>query len=287
MYNRSNTGTFGRGFLQDVHLQITQNKKLKELFEEVEEIRALIHLVAENVSIVKELHNNILSHMNKDIQKELEVRTCTISQTAFHVQRKLKDIGKDITTIDDLTAASVQDGSTYTRIKILQYTTMLQLFSEIMEDYNASLLRYHDKCLLLLQQQRSLLRRKVTSAELDHLLDTQEANLFVDNILEDSKLARRQLSDIESRHNDVLKLEKTLTEIKNMYAEIAFLVEKQGEQINNVEYFANKTTNNIDDGRIQLKKAEKKSHTCRTRKIKLIIIISIIIAIFLVLLIAS
>ncbi|KYN23097.1 Ankyrin repeat domain-containing protein 29, partial [Trachymyrmex cornetzi] len=88
--SRSNSSTFGRGFLQDVHLQIAQNKKLKELLDEAEEIRGLIHLIVENVSIVKNLHNNILSHTNKDLQKELETRTCTISQTAFHVQRKLR-----------------------------------------------------------------------------------------------------------------------------------------------------------------------------------------------------
>ena len=46
-------------------------------------------------------------------------------------------------------------------------------------------------------------------------------------ILEDSKIARRQLSDITSRHNNVLKLEKSLTEIRDMFTEIAFLVEKQ------------------------------------------------------------
>jgi len=64
-------------------------------------------------------------------------------------------MGKDIIAIDDLAVAH-QDGPVYIRIRTLQYTTMLQLFSEIMEDYNASLLKYHDKCLLLLQQQRSL-----------------------------------------------------------------------------------------------------------------------------------
>lgn len=46
-------------------------------------------------------------------------------------------------------------------------------------------------------------------------------------ILEDSKIARQQLSDIKSRHNDVLKLEKSLTEVRDMFEEIAFLIEKQ------------------------------------------------------------
>ncbi|XP_024884819.1 syntaxin-1A-like [Temnothorax curvispinosus] len=283
--SRSNSSTFGRGFLQDVHLQIAQNKKLKELLDEAEEIRALIHLIVENVSIVKNLHNNILSHTNKDLQKELETRTCTISQTAFRVQRKLRDIGKGITIVDDVTA--MQDESVYTRIRMLQYTTTLQLFSEIMEDYNASLLKYHDKCLLLLQQQRTLLRRQLTSVELDHMLDAQETSLFVDNILEDSKIARQQLSDIESRHNDVLKLEKSITEVRDIFAEMAFLIEEQGEQINNIEYFANKTTDNIDGGRVHLSKSEQRSHRYKKRKIKIYIIISVIVIIFLLFIIAS
>ncbi|XP_071644904.1 syntaxin-1B [Temnothorax longispinosus] len=283
--SRSNSSTFGRGFLQDVHLQIAQNKKLKELLDEAEEIRALIHLIVENVSIVKNLHNNILSHTNKDLQKELETRTCTISQTAFRVQRKLRDIGKGITVVDDVTA--MQDEPVYTRIRMLQYTTTLQLFSEIMEDYNASLLKYHDKCLLLLQQQRTLLRRQLTSVELDHMLDAQETSLFVDNILEDSKIARQQLSDIESRHNDVLKLEKSITEVRDIFAEMAFLIEEQGEQINNIEYFANKTTDNIDGGRVHLSKSEQRSHRYRKRKIKICIIISVIVIIFLLFIIAS
>lgn len=33
--SRSNSSTFGRGFLQEVHLQIAQNKKLKELLDQV------------------------------------------------------------------------------------------------------------------------------------------------------------------------------------------------------------------------------------------------------------
>lgn len=224
---------------------------------QAEEVRVLIDLVAENVSIVKDLHNNVLSHTNKDIQRELETRMCTISQTAFRAQRMLRDLGKDISSIEDLTVTGTQNGSVYTRIKVLQYTTMFQLFSEIMQDYNESLLKYHDKCFLLLQQQRVLLRREVTSQELSDMLDAQEACLFVDNILEDSKIARRQLSDIKNRHDEVLKLEKSLTEVRDMFAEMAFLIDKQGEQINNIEYFATKTTDNIDGGRVQLKKKRK------------------------------
>ncbi|XP_076233520.1 syntaxin-1A isoform X1 [Calliopsis andreniformis] len=282
---QTNSTTFGKGFLQDVHIQISQNKKLKEVLDEVEEVRALIQHIVENTAIVKDLHNNVLSHTNKDIQKELENRTYVISQTSFRIQRKLREMGKEIGPIDDLTLFSVRDGPAYMRIKILQYTTMLRLFSEVMEEYNTSMLRYHEKCRLLLHQQKILIRKHILSEDLDKLLDSQENSLFVDNILEDSRVARQQLWDIQSRHRDIIKLEKSITEVRDMFTEMAFMIEKQGEQLNNVEYFAGRTADNVDSGRTDLKIAEKRSRRHRKRKIKLSIILGIIIIIIILLLI--
>ncbi|CAK9810098.1 Syntaxin-1A homolog [Anthophora plagiata] len=194
-------------------------------------------------------------------------------------------MGKDVSSIDDLTLASAREGPIHVRIKTLQYTTMLRLFCEVMEDYNISMLRYQEKCRLLLHQQKMLIRKHITSEELDKLLDAQENNLFVDNILEDSRIARQQLSDIQSRHNDILKLEKSITEIRDMFTEIAFLIEKQAKHVNSVEYFAGTTADNVDSGRTGLKKAEERSRRYKKRKIKLSIIISIIIILFLLIII--
>ncbi|XP_015602282.1 syntaxin-1B isoform X2 [Cephus cinctus] len=250
------SGSFGRGFLQDVHIHMSQNKKLSKVLEEVEEIRSLIQLIVENISIIKDLHNNVLTHNNRDM-------------------------GKEISAIDDLTVESAREGPAYARIRVLQYTTMTRLFSEVMQEYNESLMKYHDKCSSLLQRQGTLTRKDITSVELDEMMNTQERNLFVDNILEDSRLVKQQLSDIQSRHNDIIKLEKSLIEVRDMFTEMAFLVEKQGDQLNCVEYFAGKATHNIDGGRNEIHRAEKKSHKWRKRKIKFIIIIVTIIVILL------
>lgn len=254
---------------------------------QAEEVRGLIEIITENISIIKDLHNNVLAYTNKDMQKELENRTYTISQTSFRIQRKLREMGKEISPIDNLTLSSAREGPIYIRVKVLQYTTMLRLFSEIMEEYNISMLRYHDKCRLLLQQQKVLIRKHITSEELEKLLDNQGNSLFVDNILEDSRIARQQLSDIQSRHNDIIKVEKSITEVRDMFTEMAFLIEKQGEQVNSVEYFAGKTATNVDSGRNDLRKAEKRDHRHRKRKIKICIIISIVVIVILLIMILA
>ncbi|XP_051176756.1 syntaxin-1A-like [Leptopilina boulardi] len=275
--NRSNS------FLQDVQIQIRQDKKLNQVLEDSEEIRNMIQLLAENIEKVKEMQNNVLTHTNKGIQMELESRIFTISQTSKRIQKKLVEMGKQTTKIDDLTIVSAADGPAHKRIKILQYTTMLKLYSDIIQDYNETLLKYHEKCTSLLQQQRLLIRRQITSAEFEELLEAQETSLFVDNILVDIQITKQQLSDMETRHKEVKKLEKSITEIRDLFVDVAFLIQEQGEQINNVEFFAGKTMDNIDSGGQDLKKAKKKSARLRKRKIKIVcILIAIIIILILI-----
>ncbi|XP_066593961.1 syntaxin-1A-like isoform X2 [Prorops nasuta] len=282
---RSNSSTFNKAFLQDIIIQLSQNKKLREVLDEAEEIRGLINILIENISSVRSLHNNILSHTNKDLKNELENRTYAISQTSFRIHGKLRDMGKGISIIDNLTINSAREGPAYKRIQVLQYTTMLKMFSDTMLSYNSSLLRYHDKCTLLLLQQRNLVTKHVADEELDVLLDDEKNHLFVDNILENSRIARQQLCEIQSRHDDILKLEQSITDVRDILVEMAFLIEKQGELLNTVEFFAGRTTNNIDHGRVDLQKAKETSIKHRKRKIQIVIIISIVIIILLLLIV--
>jgi len=274
---RKNSLAPSNSFLRNVQLQMTQNKRLHELLEQADETRGLIDIMVDNVVIVKNIQSNVLLHTNRDIQKELETRSYTINQLAHRIYGKLKDLGKDVSNVEDITFKIIRDGSAYDRIKILQYTTMFNTYSEIMQDYNDNLLKYHDKCSSLLHQQRRLLRRQITSEELEDMLDSQETSLFVDNILIETKIAQQQLSDIQTRHNELQKLEKSIVEVKDIFLEMAFLVEQQGEQLNCVEYFASKATDNVDSGRNRLRKASEKRKRLRRRKIKIAIVVCIIV----------
>ena len=50
--------------------------------------------------------------------------------------------GKEVSSLDDLTFKSAQNGPVYTRVKILQYTTMLNMYFELMEDYDDSSMKH-------------------------------------------------------------------------------------------------------------------------------------------------
>ena len=50
---------------------------------------------------------------------------------------------------------------------------------------------------------------------------------FSSQILTDSTQARQSLKDIEARHNDIMKLEKSIKELHDMFMDMAMLVESQ------------------------------------------------------------
>lgn len=69
---------------------------------------------------------------------------------------------KDITLVEDLSMDTAKDGPIHLRIKILQYSTMSRLFSEVMADYNESFIKYQDKYTSLLYQQKLLSKFEIT-----------------------------------------------------------------------------------------------------------------------------
>ncbi len=50
-------------------------------------------------------------------------------------------------------------------------------------------------------------------------------------MLDDTQMARQQLTEIQDRHNDLIKLEASITEVRDMFMEVAALVQEQGEMV--------------------------------------------------------
>jgi len=47
--------------------------------------------------------------------------------------------------------------------------------------------------------------------------------------------AKKLLADIQSRHEDILKLEESLRELRQLFLDMQTLVESQGEMLNEIE----------------------------------------------------
>ncbi|KAK6468625.1 syntaxin-3 isoform X3 [Huso huso] len=130
------------------------------------------------------------------------------------------------------------------------------------------------------QRQLEITGKSTTDEELEEMLESGSSAIFTSGIIE-SNISKQALSEIESRHKDIVRLESSIKELHDMFVDIAMLVENQGDMVNNIEVNVLKSVDHVETAKAETKKAVK--YQSRARK-KLIIIIVVLVVLALVVL---
>ncbi|CAF3286108.1 unnamed protein product [Rotaria sp. Silwood2] len=157
---------------------------------------------------------------------------------------------------------------------------LTQKFRDVMNDYNQVQLGYRQKCKERIQRQLEITGRSVTEGEVEEMLESGNPAVFTQGIMVETAQAKQSLADIEARHGDIMKLEKNIRELRDMFIDMAALVQTQGEMIDRIEYNVVQSENFVKAASTDTKKAVKFQSAARR---KLFIIIGIIIAVIVVL----
>ncbi|VDN15493.1 unnamed protein product [Dibothriocephalus latus] len=86
---------------------------------------------------------------------------------------------------------------------------------------------------------------------------------FLLQIMTDTQQAKQSLADIEARHEDIIKLEKSIKELHDMFMDMAMLVESQGEMIDRIEFNVDQAVDYIETAKADTKKAVKYQSAAR------------------------
>ncbi|XP_072799209.1 syntaxin-1A isoform X1 [Vicugna pacos] len=209
----------------DVTVTVDRDRFMDEFFEQVEEIRGFIDKISDNVEEVKRKHSAILASPNPDekTKEELEELMSDIKKTANKVRSKLKSIEQSIEQEEGLNRSSAD-----LRIRKTQHSTLSRKFVEVMSEYNATQSDYRERCKGRIQRQLEITGRTTTSEELEDMLESGNPAIFASGIIMDSSISKQALSEIETRHSEIIKLENSIRELHDMFMDMAMLVESQG-----------------------------------------------------------
>jgi syntaxin 1B/2/3 len=78
--------------------------------------------------------------------------------------------------------------------------------------------------------------------------------------------ATSALGAVRARHNELQQIEKSLTELAAMFADMAQIVEAQDPVVQHTEDNANQVQENVDRGNIEINRASE--HARRRRRLK-------------------
>ncbi|KAF5399910.1 Snare protein syntaxin 1 [Paragonimus heterotremus] len=235
---------------------------------EVEWIRGMMEKIQGYISQLRIKHSEILSapQQNEKTKQEIEELTNAIKAAAGQVRIKLKEMEKMINEEEQ-----VADPSLATiRLKRTQLTTITRRFMEIMAGYNKAQTDYRDACKAQIKLKLEIAECPRTDEELEEMLESENPQIFTQGILMDTQQARQNAADIEARHEDILKLEKSIRELHELFLDLAAMVESQSELIDRIEYNVLATKDHVESAKQSTRKAVE--YKTKTRKKKIILI---------------
>lgn len=257
---------------------------MDEFFAQVQEIREMIDKIASNVEEVKKKHSSILSAPQTDdkTKEELEELMPDIKRTANKVRAKLKVIEQNIEQ-EEHSSKSTAD----LRIRKTQHATLSRKFVEVMNDYNACQIDYRERCKGRIQRQLEITGKTTTNEEIEDMLESGNLAVFTQDIIMETQQAKQTLADIEARHADIMKLEKSIQELHDMFMDMAMLVEQQGEMIDRIEYNVEQAVDYVETAKMDTKKAVKYQSKARRKLILIIICVGVLIGLIAIILMAT
>lgn len=232
---------------------------MEGFFRRVEEVRGLIDKVTYQVEEVRRMHSMILSAPNPDdkTKNQLDALTSDIKGNANVVRTKLKSMEQSMPKDDAANRCTVDF-----RIQKTQHTILSRKFVEVMTQYNETQVAFRERSKGRIQRQLEITGRVTTNEELEDMLESGNPSIFTSDIISDSQITRQAVDEIESRHQDIMRLESSIKELHVMFMDMAMLVETQGEMVNNIEVNVSNAAEYISRAKEETKKAvryQKKS----------------------------
>ncbi|XP_010878507.2 syntaxin-19 isoform X2 [Esox lucius] len=175
------------------------------------------------------------------VMKKESTVTKDIKLQAESIHRRLEALSKKVQSSEDLHGLNAAT----TRIQRSQHSALHRHFQQVMRLYNESILSKQERCKHFIIRQLEVSGRDVTEEEVDEMVATGKWEVFNENLLNNERITRSQLSEIEQRHKELLNLESNMKELRELFMDIFMLVEEQGGYIDNIQANVEKTQDYI------------------------------------------
>lgn len=265
-----------------IEMQNVDSTGIQEFYQEVEDLISSIDNLNENVEDVKRTHSTILStpQIDDTVKKHLESVMANITAAANKVKAKLKQMGQKTEQIGQQDPLSAEH-----RIRSTQHQMLTRKFIEVMTDYQLTQADYRDRCKARIQRQLEITGRVTTDDEIEEMIESGNPAIFTRGIIMETQQAKQTLAEIEARHSDIMKLEKCIRELRDLFVDLATLVETQGEMVNRIENHVAQSHSHVETAQKEFKDAIAYRSRARIKKficfaVLILIVLSVVISAF-------
>ncbi|XP_070699060.1 syntaxin-11-like [Pempheris klunzingeri] len=227
------------------------DQQLDGVLQEAQEIRLEIQQIQNDISELKDVNYQTLNKTSYPIATKRDPNAIgtDIKHRGEAVLRRLHMMHALREELE------VQRGSSdpTARIAQTQYQCLSSALREVMLSYNDTEMSHRVACKRQIQRQMEVVGREVSDKELEEMMESGELSVF--SVQVEGKTARSAFLQIESRHKELVDLEKRIKGIQELFLDVAVLAEEQGAAMDNIQKNVQNSEVIVEEGLVQLDKA--------------------------------
>ncbi|KIM80727.1 hypothetical protein PILCRDRAFT_821985 [Piloderma croceum F 1598] len=254
---------------------------MSAFYTEISSIQDSLRTFNENVTRIGDLHSRSLNNMDDAAAQrnaaqldELVADTSALSTT---LKRRIKAIEKQ--------GGSGRDG----QIRKQQTNLVKSKFVDAIQNYQTVEQQYRQKYKQRMERQFKIVKPDATPEEVKAVVnDEQGGQIFSQALMNSNRYgeSRAAYREVQERHEDIKRIEQTLTELAQLFNDMSVLVEQQDETINVIETTAGAVEKDTEAGLgytekavVSARAARKKRWICFILTLVILAIVAIVVAV--------
>lgn len=236
---------------------------MDSIYKEAQAMRREMQLLTLDVKRLGKQNTRFLTSIRRisSIKRDSNALGRDIKARGEAIYARLEKLGRLSKVIEEEHGSM----SALARMVRSQYVSLTSAFHQAMSEYNEAEMIQRENCKTRIQRQAEIMGKEVSREQIDEMIETGKWNVFSDNLLLEGRTARSALNEIENRHKELLELEGRIRDIRDLFLQMALLVEEQGSTLNSIEANVAATQDYVAKATVQVKKAVKykKNNPCK------------------------
>ncbi|CEP12973.1 hypothetical protein [Parasitella parasitica] len=258
----------------------TDISTMEGFLAEVDDISSSIKNVNRNIDQIGELHDSSLVSINEQQWKQNSKQLSQFVKDTSSMNNNIKNRIKALESSNarhpknsDLNIRRAQ----VSRVK-KEFITCIQKYKDVENTFNQ---KYRQR----VERQIKIVNQDVTPEEVDAIIDSDQQNqIFAQSLMQNSRSgqAKAVLSEVQTRHDDIKRIQKTILELAQLFEDMQMMVEEQGQVLDQVENNAENTHADVEQGVKHVDRAIILARSTRAKKwccFFITIILAVVIAI--------
>lgn len=244
-------------------------------FAEISDIQDTIRQIDDNINRISDLHSRSLNNMDEASQQQAQQQLAGMSAETSRLTNAIKN---KIRNLDAQTSRLPNSGDK--NVRKTQIGAQKNRFKETIQRYQQVEQTYRKKYRERAERQFKIVKPDASPEEVRAAIDDDNGQqIFSQALLNSNRYgeARGALREVQSRHEDIKKIEKTLVELAQLFQEIDILITEQGEQIDVIDQHATAVETDMNAGLQATNKAVDSARRARKKRIICFVILIILI----------